>query len=109
MVAIALAVMFTGAIYVIDATQNHAGVVEGGERLTATAVVSAPAVLLQQHCEDWWATVASRKPLVRARATALTNGPRSVLADEAKLESRPTSGCGLKGSRSRWPLGGSSM
>ncbi|MCL2393327.1 MAG: FtsX-like permease family protein [Acidimicrobiaceae bacterium] len=42
MVAIALAVMFTGAIYFIDATQNHAAVVEGGQRLTATAVVSAP-------------------------------------------------------------------
>jgi putative ABC transport system permease protein len=42
MVAIALAVMFTGAIYVVDATQNHAAAVEGGQRLTATAVVTAP-------------------------------------------------------------------
>ena len=40
--SIALAVTFTGAIYVIDASQAHAAAVQGNERLTAAAVVSAP-------------------------------------------------------------------
>jgi len=34
--------MFIGAIYIVDATQSHAAIIERVERLTATAVVSAP-------------------------------------------------------------------
>jgi putative ABC transport system permease protein len=41
-VPVALAVAFTGAIYVIDATQAHAAVNQARQRLTAPAVVSAP-------------------------------------------------------------------
>ena len=43
LVSIALAVTFTGTVYVIDTTQTHAAAVQGKDRLTAAAVVSAPA------------------------------------------------------------------
>jgi putative ABC transport system permease protein len=41
-VAIALSVAFAGALYVIDATQTHAAVAQGRQRLAADEVVSAP-------------------------------------------------------------------
>jgi putative ABC transport system permease protein len=41
-VAIALSVAFAGAFYVVDATQTHAAVVQGPQRLKADEVVSAP-------------------------------------------------------------------
>ena len=40
--AVALGVAFVGANYLIDVTQTHGAVVQGGERLVADAVVSAP-------------------------------------------------------------------
>ena len=40
--AVALAVTFIGTIYLIDAIQSRAAVVQGGQRLAADAVVSAP-------------------------------------------------------------------
>ncbi|HEY2552366.1 MAG TPA: FtsX-like permease family protein, partial [Streptosporangiaceae bacterium] len=41
-IAIALPVCFAGAVVTIDATQAHAGVTEGRERLAASMVVTAP-------------------------------------------------------------------
>lgn len=41
-VSVALAVSFSGAIYLIDATQTHAAVVEGRQRLVADEAISAP-------------------------------------------------------------------
>lgn len=41
-VPVALAVAFTGAIYLIDATQAHATVNQARQRLTAQVVISAP-------------------------------------------------------------------
>src|SRR5262249_40247057 len=41
-VAIALSVAFAGAFYVVDATQTHAAVVQGPQRLKADVVLSAP-------------------------------------------------------------------
>lgn len=41
-VPVALAVAFTSAVYLIDATQAHASVIQARQRLTAQAVVSAP-------------------------------------------------------------------
>ena len=40
--AVALGVAFVGANYLIDVTQTHGAVVQGGERLVADAAVSAP-------------------------------------------------------------------
>jgi len=40
--AVALGVAFVGANYLIDVTQTHGAVVQGGERLAAGAAVSAP-------------------------------------------------------------------
>ena len=40
--AVALGVAFIGAEYVIDVTETHGAVVQGGERLVADAAVSAP-------------------------------------------------------------------
>ena len=40
--AVALAVSFVGAKYLIDVTQTHGAVVEGRQRLVADVVVSAP-------------------------------------------------------------------
>jgi putative ABC transport system permease protein len=41
-VAIALSVAFAGALFVIDATQTHAAVAQGRQRLAADEVVTAP-------------------------------------------------------------------
>ncbi|MBO0770396.1 MAG: FtsX-like permease family protein [Actinobacteria bacterium] len=41
-VPVALAVAFTGAVYLIGATQTHAAVSQARQRLTAQAVISAP-------------------------------------------------------------------
>ena len=41
-VSVALAVSFSGTIYLIDATQTHAAVVEGRQRLVADEAISAP-------------------------------------------------------------------
>lgn len=41
-VSVALAVSFSGTIYLIDATQIHAAVVQGRQRLTADEAISAP-------------------------------------------------------------------
>ncbi len=41
-VSVALAVSFSGTIYLIDATQTHAAVVQGRQRLVADEAISAP-------------------------------------------------------------------
>jgi putative ABC transport system permease protein len=41
-VSVALAISFAGTIYLIDATQTHAAVVQGGQRLVADEAVTAP-------------------------------------------------------------------
>ena len=58
-VAIALSVAFAGALFVIDATQTHAAVAQGRQRLAADEVVTAPGPglspdALQAVLDDHW-------------------------------------------------------
>jgi putative ABC transport system permease protein len=71
-VSVALAVSFSGTIYLIDATQTHAAVVEGRQRLVADEAISAPGPGLAPGA---LADVAAR----RGVATAIGLTPTTVL------------------------------
>ena len=79
-VSVALAVSFSGTIYLIDATQTHAAVVEGRQRLVADEAISAPGPGLAPGA---LADVAAR----RGVATAIGLTPTTVLVPAQGEES----------------------
>ena len=78
-VSVALAVSFAGTIYLIDATQTHAAVVQGRQRLIADEAVTAPGGLAPGALR----AVAARPGV--AAAIGLT--PTTVLVPESGSES----------------------
>lgn len=95
-VAVALAVTFTGTIYLIDDIQSRAAVVQGGQRLAASAVVSvpgpglAPAALTAIKDQPATADAVGLTPATvfvpypgndNAAGVAVTGGPLSAVLD----------------------------
>jgi putative ABC transport system permease protein len=78
-VSVALAVSFAGTIYLIDATQTHAAVVQGRQRLIADEAVTAPGGLAQGALR----AVAARPGV----ATAIGLTPTTVLVPASGSES----------------------
>lgn len=79
-VSVALAVSFAGTIYLIDATQTHAAVVQGRQRMVADEAVTAPGPGLAPGA----------LPAVAARpgvAAAIGLTPTTVLVPESGSES----------------------
>lgn len=80
MIPVALGVAFAGTIYFLDATMDHAAVVQGRQRLVATDVVTAPGPGLAPAAVQ----ALARRPGVTA-AVGLTSAP--IVVTDPDLDS----------------------